>query len=164
MKFLETKNVVTKSTYKKILITIVEKSMSELVLFIGILLVLIVFLITIKLIAKKEDAYGLQATANKPVKKINTNHFQTQHYDPKYSEDLQKNFQIKGMDDSTYLNFIKQMDNVYNDFTLNQLKFVESIAQEGHIKELISQLIKLKERENEFFHKNPHLKPYNYRM
>ncbi len=59
MKFLETKNVVTKFTYKTILITIVEKSMSELVLFIGILLVLIVFLITIKLIAKKEDAYGL---------------------------------------------------------------------------------------------------------
>ena len=56
------------------------------------------------------------------------------------------------------------MDNVYNDFTLNQLKFVESITQEGHIKELISQLIKLKEQENEFFYKNPHLKPYNYRM
>ena len=164
MKFLETKNVVTKSTYKTILITIMEKLMSELVLFIGILLVLIVFLITIKLIAKKENAYGLQATANKPIKKINTNHLQIQHYDPKYSEDLQKKLQIKGMDDSAYLNFIKQMDNVYNDFTLNQLKFVESIVQEGHIKEFISQLIKLKERENEFFHKNPHLKPYNYRM
>ena len=68
------------------------------------------------------------------------------------------------MDDSAYLNFIQQMDNVYNDFTLNQLKFVESIAQEGHIKELISQLIKLKEQENKFFYKNPHLKPYNYRM
>ena len=68
------------------------------------------------------------------------------------------------MDDSAYLNFIKQMDNIYNDFTLNQLKFVESIAQEGHIKELISQLIKLKEQENEFFYKNSHLKPHNYRM
>ena len=69
--------------------------MSELVLFIGILLVLIVFLITIKLIAKKEDAYGLQATANKPTKKLNTNHLQIQHYDQKYSENLQKNFKSK---------------------------------------------------------------------
>lgn len=154
---METKNVVTKSTYKKILITIVEKSMSELVLFIGILLVLIVFLITIKLIAKKEDAHSLQTNTNKPVKKMNINHLQIQHYDPKYSENLQKKLQIEGMDDSAYLNFIKQMDNIYNDFTLNQLKFVEGIAQKGHIKELISQLIKLKEQENEFFYKNPHL-------
>lgn len=101
----------------------------------------------------------------KKAKKINTNYLTRGYYNPDSQKILKELLYDPGhFTPEAYLTFCKDMDKIYNEFTLEQLKMILPLFSNSSIKLVIHSLINLKESDNQFFKKSPQCKPDHYKM